>query len=296
MNQKLKFVISDVFAESRYSGNQLATFLDASSLTDEEMQHITREINFSETTFILPGSRKNGGYRVRIFTPGCEVDFAGHPTLGTASVIRNHLLGEPVDQVLLNLNVGPVPVTWQNPKNAGGLLWMKQVEPVFGGQMDAVRMAEVLGIDPDDLDEKWPVESVSTGLAHHIVPLKNKQALKKAKIQPAFYEPLINQTKTKSILIFCPEGYEDEQTLGVRVFDDYYGIPEDPATGSGNGCLAAYLVKHRYFGSHAIDIKVGQGYEIGRPSTLALKASDSQNRIQVQVGGKVVQIAEGFWD
>jgi len=296
MQRKLRFVISDVFAESKYTGNQLATFLDASSLTDDEMQQMTREIHFSETTFIFPVPQENGGYRVRIFTPGCEVDFAGHPTLGTASVIRDHLVREPVDRVLLNLNVGPVPVTWQDPQNKDGLLWMKQVEPVFGEQMDAARMAEVLGLDPDNLDARWPVESVSTGLAHYIVPLKNKIALQKAKIQHGFYDPLINQSDTKSILIFCPEGYNDTQTLGVRVFDDYYGIPEDPATGSGNGCLAAYLVRHRYFGSESIDIQIGQGYEIGRPSTLALKAAANQDGIQVQVGGKVLQIAEGLWD
>ena len=296
MSRKIKFVITDVFAESRYSGNQLATFPEASSLSVEEMQQITREINFSETTFVLSGPQDNGGYRVRIFTPGCEVDFAGHPTLGTAAVIRNHLGRKPVNQVMLNLNVGPVPVTWQDPENHEGILWMNQVEPVFGNSTDAARIAGALGLDRADLDTRWPVESVSTGLAHHIVPLKNMEALKKAAVQRAFYEPLISQSDTKSILVFCPGGYTDLQDLGVRVFDDYYGIPEDPATGSGNGCLAAYLVRHRYFGDSPVDIQTGQGYEIGRPSTLRLKAYEKAGRIHVKVGGKVIQIAEGVWD
>ncbi len=295
MSRKLRYVLTDVFAESKYSGNQLATFLDGSSLSGAEMQQIAREINFSETTFILPGESPDGEFRVRIFTPGGEVDFAGHPTLGSAYVIRKHILQNHVNEVRLNLNVGQVPVTWSDPDDENSRLFMRQIEPTFGDQMDAELLADVLGLSSNAMDTKWPVEVVSTGLPQIMVPLKNMKALKQIKIRKDLYEELILKSEAKIILAFSPGGYARDQALGVRVFCDYFGIPEDPATGSGNGCLAAYLVKHRYFGSKSIDIRAGQGYEIGRPSTLALRASNRNGRIQVEVGGRVIPIAEGLW-
>lgn len=296
MNRKRHFIFTDVFAESKYAGNPLATFLDGSSLSGGEMLQITREINFSETTFILPDEGKDGGFRVRIFTPGSEVDFAGHPTLGTAWVIRQHLIRKPVDPVVLNLNVGPVPVTWPDPDDGNSPLFMEQVEPSFDEHADQKTMAGVLNLNPDDLDSRWPVQSVSTGLPHFIVAVKDLKTLKKVRVNLDLYWALINQSETKSILVFCPEGYDASQALAVRVFGDYYGVPEDPATGSGNGCLAAFLVKYRYYGSDTIDIRTGQGYEIGRPSTLVLRASKQGESIQVKVGGRVVPVAEGYWE
>jgi trans-2,3-dihydro-3-hydroxyanthranilate isomerase len=295
MSRKLRYVLTDVFAESKYSGNQLATFLDGSSLSGAEMQQIAREINFSETTFILPGESPDGEFRVRIFTPGGEVDFAGHPTLGSAYVIRKYILQNHGNEVRLNLNVGQVPVTWSDPDDENSRLFMRQIEPTFGDQMDADLLADVLGLSSNAMDTKWPVEVVSTGLPQIMVPLKNMKALKQIKIRKDLYEELILKSEAKIILVFSPGGYTRDQALGVRVFCDYFGIPEDPATGSGNGCLAAYLVKHRYFGSKSIDIQTGQGYEIGRPSTLALRASNQNGRIQVEVGGRVIPIAEGLW-
>lgn len=296
MSRKLQYVFTDVFAESKYAGNPLATFLDGSGLSGKEMQQITREINFSETTFILPDQGKDGAFRVRIFTPGGEVDFAGHPTLGTAWVIRNRLIRKPSEKIVLDLNVGRVPVTWGDADDVNSMLFMRQIEPSFGEQVDAEILADVLRLPPGSLDLEWPVQAVSTGLAHLIVPVKDLKALKKASIQPGLYWALVDKHEAKSILVFCPEGYESSQAVSVRVFGDYYGVPEDPATGSGNGCLAAYLAKHRYFGKPEIDILAGQGYEMGRPSTLALKSSEREGRIQVQVGGRVVPVAEGWWE
>jgi trans-2,3-dihydro-3-hydroxyanthranilate isomerase len=295
MNRKLKFVLTDVFAESKYSGNQLATFLDGSSLSDDEMQKITREIHFSETTFILPNESNKEGYRVRIFTPGSEVDFAGHPTLGTASVIRKYLIGKTESRVILNLNVGAVPVDWIQLEDGTAMPFMRQKPPAFGGSVQPGRMSKVLNLDPEDIDSQWPVEIVSTGLPFFIVPLKHKAALQRIAVQAGPYEQLIRESEAKSILAFCPEGYTKDQALGVRVFPIHYGIPEDPATGSGNGCLAAWLVKNRYFETETVDVSVGQGYEMGRPSLLRLKASQIQDAIQVNVGGKVQWVAEGVW-
>jgi trans-2,3-dihydro-3-hydroxyanthranilate isomerase len=291
----LKFFITDVFGSEKYSGNQLATFLNCEMLSENEMQKIAREINFSETTFILSDKTIQGGYAVRIFTPGKEIDFAGHPTLGTAFIIKNHIIKQNIETVVLNLNVGQIPVTFSYTDNAG-TLWMDQIEPTYGGVFNARIIAEMLSLPVNAIDGRYPIQEVSTGLPHVIVPLKNLDALKNAVIVKELYFDLIRDVLAKCILIFCPEGRDGSHTVSVRMFADSFGIPEDPATGSGNGCLAAYLVRERYLGPHAIDITVGQGHEIGRPSLLLLKAEEIHDkRIQVSVGGKVIPIAEGFW-
>ncbi len=287
--KNLPFYIVDVFAEKKFAGNQLAVFRNAAGLASEEMQQLAREINFSETTFILSDTPNNGGFDVRIFTPGEEVPFAGHPTLGTAHVIRNEILKGDADKVVLNLKVGQIPVTF----SADGYAWMKQIEPVFGQQHSAETLAPILGLDVADLDERFPIQEVSTGLPFFIVPLKNIVALKKARVDKLKCFAYIKDTVAKGILIFCPETHEPQNNLSVRVFVDYYGVPEDPATGSGNGCLAGYLVKHRYFAKPSIDLKSEQGYEIGRPALLLLRAEQTNTSISIAVGGKSVIVARG---
>ena len=291
MNKLLTFFITDVFGEAPYSGNQLATFRDASALSGREMQQIAREINFSETTFILSDEARNGGYDVRIFTPASEIDFAGHPTLGTAHVIQKHILRQPAAEVVLNLKVGKVPVRF-TPE---GTLWMTQGQPTFGETLPPRRLAPVLNIAEDDIDALNPIEEVSTGLPCCIIPLKSMEALKRVRIDAGRYRALIAETWASVLLAFCPEGYAEGQSLGVRVFPVALGIPEDPATGSGNGCLGAYLVKHRYFGSGDVDIRVGQGYEIGRPSVVHVRSGKRDDRYTIEVGGRVFPVAEGRW-
>ena len=181
MNHKMKFFITDVFAEQKYSGNQLATCLSPPTLSDDEMQQIAREIHFSETTFILSDTPRNGGYDVRIFTPGEEIDFAGHPTLGTAFLIHQ-LFEKESREVVLNLKVGQIPVSFQEDDTGQDMLWMKQAEPTFGETLRADRLAQVLNIDIKEIDPQWPIQEVSTGLPHIIVPLISLKALKKVSI------------------------------------------------------------------------------------------------------------------
>lgn len=288
---KPRFFITDVFTTQRYGGNQLATFVDCESLSGQEMQKIAKEINFSETTFITSRQPRDGGYDVRIFTPNSEVEFAGHPTLGTAHIIRNKLRLTDANEVALNLRVGKIPVTFSGTAT----LWMKQMPPQFGKQLDAGTLARVLGIAASDIDQRFPAEEVSTGFPALLVPLKNLDALKRAKIDKGAYFPLVSDAWAKLILVFSPEAYEPGQHLSVRTFADYYGIAEDAATGSANGCLAAYLVRHKVLGSSSLDVLAGQGYEMGRPSTLALRANETGNGIEVFVGGSVIDVAEGVW-
>jgi trans-2,3-dihydro-3-hydroxyanthranilate isomerase len=291
--KKLTFYILDVFAEEKYAGNQLAVVREAAALSDGTMQEITKEMNYSETTFILSDDQRNGGYDVRIFTPEQEVPFAGHPTLGTAYVIQNEIIKEPVETIILNLKVGQIPVTFNYKGEDKDITWMQQKEPAFAQIIEPEPISEVLGINTSDIDERFPVQEVSTGMFFMIVPLKTLDAVKRAKVAKEKYFKLIKDRQAKAILVFCPETYFQENDLNVRVFVDYFGVPEDPATGSGNGCLAGYLVKHHYFGKDQIDIRVEQGYEIGRPSLLYLKAEQNQGQINVSVGGKVVMVARG---
>ena len=290
---KYQFYILDVFAEEKYAGNQLAVVRDAAALSDSQMLQITKEMNYSETTFILSDEPREGGYDVRIFTPAVEVPFAGHPTLGTAYIIQHEIMKEPAETVILNLKIGQIPVTSGSSGKEKDILWMKQKEPTVGLIIEPDPISRVLGLDESEIDNRFTIQEVSTGLPFIIVPLKRLDAVKRAKVNKDECFKLIEDTQAKMILIFCPETYNRGNDLNVRVFCDYYGIPEDPATGSGNGCLAGYLVKHRYFGKDEIDIRVEQGYEIKRPSLLYLRAENKEGKIDVSVGGKVVMISEG---
>lgn len=276
-----KYYITEVFSEGLYSGNQLATVVDSEGLTDAEMQKIARAFNFSETTFYLGGS-ESAGFDVRIFTPATELPFAGHPTLGSAFLIRNHIVGFATPTLTLNLGVGPIAVSFAQD----GVVWMRQNAPNFDIGPDKASTAKMIGVEVADLDDHFSPQFVSTGLGFLIVPLKNLAALRMAK-------PISGMSET-GILAFCAEGYRAGHTFAARMFAPDLGVIEDAATGSANGCLAAYLVEHAYLGKPQVDAVVGQGFEIGRPSALHLRAS-KQDQFIVEVGGQVNLVAQGDW-
>lgn len=282
------FYIVDVFAERKYAGNQLAVIRHAQPLSKEEMQRIASEMHFSETTFIMSDKLKNGGYNVRIFTPEEELPFAGHPTLGTAYVIIHEILKKPASKVNLNLGVGQIPVTVK-----GDILWMRQVQPSFIKTFDAMELAPILGLDDSDIDGRFPIQEVSTGIPFTIVPLRSLDAVQRIIIDLKRFQEFSPGSENIGILAFCPGAIEKGNDLHVRVFTKYPSVPEDPATGSGNGCLTAYLVKHRYFGEPKINIKAEQGYEINRPSILHLHGEEKSGKYNIMVGGKAVLVARG---
>ena len=290
--ENIGFFIVDVFAEKKYSGNQLAVISDANNLSDIEMQKIANEMHFSETTFIFGLKLSNGGYDARIFTPAREVPFAGHPTLGTAYVINHFLAPKQAREIILNLKAGQIRVVFEKNQSGEEILWMKQLPPVFGRTFDPARICDLLGLDKSDFDSRYPIQEVSTGLPFVIVPLKSLSAVKLAKVNLNANVQLMQEIQA-GILVFSPETYNKENNLNARVFVDVFGIPEDPATGSGNGCLAAYLTKNLYFGDSKVDVKVEQGYEINRPSLLYLKAKMKDGEIEVSVGGQVIFIGKG---
>jgi trans-2,3-dihydro-3-hydroxyanthranilate isomerase len=291
--ERLTFYIVDVFAEEKYAGNPLAVFRGGNTLSDIDMQRIAGEMNFSETTFILSETQREGGFDVRIFTPRREVPFAGHPILRTVHIIRKEIVQESPGKIVLNLKVGQIPVTFSDAVEQQTAYWMKQVEPIFGETLSAEVIAPVLSLGTSEIDDRFPIEEVSTGLPHILVPLRSLESLKRARVAQDKYFELVEKRWAKPILIFCPQTHQSQNDISVRMFADIFGIREDPATGSGNGCLAGYLVRHRYWGREKIDIRSEQGYEMGRPSLLFLRAEEKGGRINISVGGKVVTIAKG---
>ena len=286
---KCKFYIVDVFAERKFEGNQLAVFICEKKILDSEMQKIAKEMNYSETTFIT--STEN--FDVRIFTPELELPFAGHPTIGTALVLQQEIVKNNIKTMLLNLKIGQIPVLFKYKSGKAEEIWMEQNPPTFKKFFDTILISQTLNLKEEDIDIRFPIQEVSTGIPFIIVPLKTLLALKQARVNREKLLKLVENTEAKAILIFCPETRYKGNDLSVRVFVDYYGIPEDPATGSGNGCLAAYLVNHEYYGKPEIDIRVEQGYEVGRPSLLLLRAEQDKGQIRVSVGGKAFIIAKG---
>lgn len=289
----LPFWIVDVFAEKKYAGNQLAVFTQAGNLSTEEMQQIAKEMNFSETTFILSPELQEGGYDVRIFTPARELPFAGHPTLGTAFVLQQGILQQPVEQITLNLKVGPIPVTFSYHNQVPDVLWMRQNSPEFGAILSAEAIAPVLSLNVDDIDPRFPIQEVSTGVPFIIVPLKTLAALQRIKVNGEQLARVVEPLQAKEIFVFCPETRDSANQFSARMFAPLLGIAEDPATGSANGCFAGYLVQHAYLGEGLLKAQVEQGYEMGRPSLLRLQAQKQDGAIAVLVGGKVIPIARG---
>jgi len=288
-----KFFIVDVFADQKFGGNQLAVFLDGNQYSDDVKQKMAREMNFSETTFIMSDREQTGTWPVRIFTPNEEVPFAGHPTIGTAYIIQKYLIESPVDKIILAEKAGDIPVSISYRNNVPDILTMTQLSPKFGEEIGISAIAAILQLDEEQFDERYPIESVSTGLAALMIPLKTLEAVKGARINRDRYFDFCKKHDTKNLFVFAPETYDSANQINARMFAEYFGVPEDPATGSANGCLAGYLVKHRYFGGAEIDIRVEQGYEIGRPSILYLTASKDKNSYTIKVGGRVNLFAQG---
>lgn len=288
------FYIVDVFAEEKYAGNQLAVVRGAADLDTVTMQRIAQEMHFSETTFILSDDERDGGYDVRIFTASDELRFAGHPTLGTAFVIQQYILGIPFEKVTLNLKVGPVPVTLTYRDGAPDVLWMRPQSATFGPEADGAALAEAMGLSAADVDTRFPVQAVSVGEPFVILPLRTLDAVRRARVNPEPYLAAAHAIGGRWAYFFCPQPENPANHLHSRmVAVDKSGPWEDPATGSANCCLAAWLSRHRYFGSDRVDVRVEQGYEMGRPSLLYLRAAPDGDRIAVDVGGRVFAVAEG---
>ena len=289
----LEYHLCDVFTDTPFYGNQLAVFEDAGSLTRDEMQKLAKETNLSETTFIIRRPlemERLRGVRVRIFTTQEELPFAGHPTLGTSTFIRQYLPEySGRESITLELNVGAVNVRFSSPSSGSVHGEMTQPDPVFGQMHDAAAVAQAIGIDASDLAEGMPVQTVSTGLPYCIVPLRSVDALSGLRIAASAAEEYLRSSDAKFFYCIAPE------LKGIwRARMQFYG-GEDPATGSAAGCTIAYLVRHGLVASDEHQ-QIRQGIEMGRPSVIEVRAKlDGVSVREVRVGGSTVFVAKGHF-
>ncbi len=287
---ELDYRIVDVFTDRALAGNPLAVVMNTAGLTTEQMQAIAREFNLSETTFVerrAPDVELSEGVRVRIFTTQEELNFAGHPTLGTASVLRWDAPDTVQnDTVTLAENVGPVPVRFAGDGPFGE---MTQPDPKFGEELDAQNVARLIGLATEDLDPALPPQIVSTGTAFAIVALKSHQALARLKVSPQESVDWLRPLGARWFYILGPTGDESPAWRARMQFNG----GEDPATGSAAGCAISYLV-HRGAVPSGQRIHLRQGVEMGRQSELYLSAHIQSEQVsEVQVGGSTVLVAKG---
>jgi trans-2,3-dihydro-3-hydroxyanthranilate isomerase len=288
------YAIVDVFAEQPLQGNALAVFTDARGLTTEQMQAIARETNLCETTFILPRQpevERERGVHVRIFTVREELEFAGHPTLGTASWLHlNHPVLRGSTKVTLDLRVGPIPVSFASGQDGLGVFGaMRQNDPVFGQIHDPSAIAAAIGLSPGDLDPALPIQTVSTGLAFCIVPLRSLEVAARLAIPQPLAQAWLARSDAKFFHCITRAAASGADWHARMQF--YNG--EDPATGSASGCTIAYLVQHA-LASSGQPIVLEQGVEMLRPSRIYVQATSDNGRVtDVRVGGRTIPIATG---
>ena len=289
--RKFSLVQVDVFTDRALTGNALSVVLDGRGLSTEQMQAFARETNLSETTFILPGDaakEKERGVRVRIFTVQEELPFAGHPTLGTAFVLRGETRAP---EVLLDLNIGTVPVRFEDQPGEPSFGEMTQKNPEFGTVHEPAAVAALTNLDVSDFETSTPIQTVSTGVPFTIVPIRSLAALQKLRLDvPRASEYLAHQD-AKFFYCVSRETVDPEARLHARML--FYNN-EDPATGSAAGCCAAWMVAHQVAASDE-RVLIEQGIEIQRPSRLFVRATRDKNSrdnqvINVRVGGNCVEV------
>jgi len=296
--REYRFAQVDVFTERIFGGNPLAVVFDAAGLTDAEMQSIAREMNLSETTFLLPATRPDCAARVRIFTPAREIAFAGHPTIGTSWVLATEgLLPSGATRFFLEEGIGPVEVELEGDPRRPPFLWMRRGEAKFGPpRADREAVTGALGLEERDLLPGAPVCDGSTGSAFLYVPLRDRAAVDRAALDLRAALALMGDGPRIGVFVFAPDGDPAACRVYSRMFAPHTsGIPEDPATGSASGPLGAYLVEHGLVAiAPRIDIVSEQGTKMGRQSFIHIRIATTAGRIAaLAVGGSVVPVLEG---
>lgn len=301
---KWHYHLVDVFTEEPFGGNPLAVFPDGQEVPERCFQQIAKELNLSETTFVLPAREEGTDFHVRIFTPGGEVPMAGHPTIGTAFVLarekRFPLSGETA-RVVFEEGVGAIPVDVQVRQGAPGLITMEQPLPEFGPQFqDRAALAETLSLAEGDLAEGLPCQVVSCGLPFLFVPLRGMEAVKRARVRTELWENLLRNFAASGLFVFSMETDRPESTVHSRMFAPTFGIAEDPATGSASGPLGAYLVTQGLVRAEPrVELIGEQGFEMGRPSIIHIAIEQDGGTggaiSRVQVGGRSIAMGGGWF-
>ena len=295
-----QYCTADVFTSTRFGGNQLAVLPHAAGLSSEQMLAITREFNYSETTFVLPPADPAHTRRVRIFTPGGEVPFAGHPTVGTAFVLASigevPLTGDET-RVVLEEGVGPVPVTVRSPGGVPGFCQfavakLPEILPPLPG---SAVLAPMLSLDEADLaGGAYPPQAVTCGLPFSFVPLRNRDAVRRARLRLDRWEEALAREPHHMVMVFAMDAEAPGRDVRARMFGPGSGVPEDPATGSACAALGGYLGMRDARADGTLRWVVEQGFEMGRPSVIEIEADKARGAITaVRIGGESVLVCEG---
>jgi trans-2,3-dihydro-3-hydroxyanthranilate isomerase len=299
----MRYLHYDVFTDTMFEGNQLAVFPDAAGLSPAQMQTITKEMNFSECTFILPAESPDTDVRMRIFTPGSELPMAGHPTIGSTFALA-HLktiaAGRP--RWVFGLGVGPttVELTWEGDRLS--FAWMDQRPPDFRAPASPrTEIIRAAGLDPSAVDQTGlPIEEISCGTNFLIIPVRTRAAVDAAEPDMATLRKLKSAFPTdhRAVFIFTTEPVDPAVAAYSRMFAPGLGVAEDPATGGASGPLGSYLVKHGLVHRDQMrDMISLQGVAMGRPSRIHMRITEQDGAItRVQVGGKAVRVGEGTID
>jgi trans-2,3-dihydro-3-hydroxyanthranilate isomerase len=277
----------DVFTDHIFGGNPLAVFPEGQHFREDQLQKVAREMNLSETTFVYPSSTNDADFDVRIFTPIQEIPFAGHPTIGTAFVLRKNGWVAPEKTLIrLNFKAGIIPVWAENEKG----YMLHPPAKVLHEVNDPETIATALGLSQNQLDLNHPTQVVSTGFPALLVPVKSLQAMQKINLNHRALSELLKPLDIGMIYPFCRETINPENTLHSRAFAPDFGISEDPATGSVAGAMGAYWANQENIKN--IDITIEQGYEMERPSLLYVEVSTGEIQ-KIRVGGKTQEVFTG---
>jgi len=298
--RRYRFIQLDVFTHTPFGGNQLAVFPEAVGLGDAEMQAIAREMNFSETTFVLPASDAQALRRVRIFTPATELPMAGHPTVGTTFALAREGVIHASDPspIYLQLGIGTLPIDLLFEGDTLSFVWMHQLAPVFQPwQGDRARLAAALSLTVADLDETLPIEHGSAGVSFVYIPLRSLAALGRARPGADLTAALAAPSGNIGAYLFTLGALPGGVDARARMFAPEAGVAEDPATGSAAGPFGVYLVRHGRAVPDATGearIRLDQGVEMKRPSAITIAVQrDGETVRDVRVGGEAVVVAEG---
>lgn len=290
---RLTYHVVDVFTKTPLEGNPLAVFPHAQGVDDVTMQRIARELNLSETTFVLPPSAPGAAAHVRIFTPGSEMIFAGHPTIGTAYVMREHgLVDRGVEHFALQEKVGLVPVRVEG--DADPMIWLETPPIAFGETFDAALAAAAVGLSAADLLDGVPCRLVTAGNPNVYIAVKDQDTVDRAAVNAtALRALLIARTEPTCIFVFTPT----PEGAYSRMFAEDLGIVEDPATGSATGPLAAFMMRHGLAPSaDGTRFVSEQGTKMGRRSLLHVRVRGEAGCEAIEVGGHVTPVATAVMD
>ncbi|HEX2655900.1 MAG TPA: PhzF family phenazine biosynthesis protein [Xanthobacteraceae bacterium] len=296
-----RFVTLDVFTNRRFAGNPLAVVLDSHGLDDVTMQTIAREFNLAETVFVFPPSDAKHRAKLRIFTPGVELQFAGHPTVGTAVQLARIDGGSGQRPMVLEEGAGPVHCLVQpiDADRGSARFVLPRLPTEVAPVLDRTMIAKALGLSDDDIgfDEFVPARWSAAGPTFTFVPVRTLAAVKQCKPHSAHWEAAIEQDGARAAYVFCRETVESGHAFHARMFAPKLGIPEDPATGAAIAAFAGLFTQTAkpQDGEHQLDIE--QGYEMGRPSLLRLSLTIKQKSlVEAAIAGEAITVSEGTID